>query len=44
MAEVQNISTQQRLNLNNSVVKKTLSFDFGLPQDYIELHIFNQSN
>ncbi len=44
MAEIQNISTQQRLNLNNSVVKKTLSFDFGLPQDYIELHIFNQSN
>ncbi len=44
MAEVQNILTQQRLNLNNSVVKKTLSFDFGLPQDYIELHIFNQSN
>ncbi len=44
MAKVQNISTQQRLNLNNSVVKKTLSFDFGLPQDYVELHIFNQSN
>jgi hypothetical protein len=44
MAEVQNISTQQRLNLNDSVVKKTLSFDFGLPQDYIELHIFNQND
>ena len=44
MAEIQNISTQQRLNLNNSVVKKTLSFDFGLPQDYIELHIFNQND
>ena len=44
MAEVIKISTQQRLQLNESIASRDISKTFGRPEDHIEIHIYNQND